>query len=890
VAVTDELTRVPVASIEKWEDGPDGSLYVYGRCTTPEIDTDQQIVDSDWSGKALGEYLQTAPTLRVQHNAQRDPAGSAVKVEVNRDGDGAHWLKGVVDEPVAQRLVRKGHLRAFSVGISAPTIERDMKGKARGGIIKGGRIVEVSLVDSPANRSCFLELAKSADDGTCEFTGKMVADDDVIAKFAEADLVKDGGRPADMTFTMPQEDMSLTFTPGDLAKILKNKIIDQHYDELALKALYDAETEVYKRNVSTAERRSLASEGHALSDGSYPIANAGDLGNAAHLAATGHGNAEGAKRLIARRAKELGVANPLDDTEKGTPGVTDAQPEVIKDMAKEAEPEITKDPEAQETAESGNKAKKPKKKMPPWMQDDDKGDDDSPSDCKMDHAHTEKCHVDPKSASGAKDAADMKPAPVGELVESPMPAGRKYEEAAILRFKSLGMDSDMGRLHDLTCPAFDPEDVFKYHPLADFRSLVDEGVWQRLALDAAAGKPLSEAFAVQKAWQAAVILKSADMAELNDYRKEMHKAFRDANPGPTSYPSPGSISPGGFCRPVITAGHAANSPGYDSPNSSPSVASGPVGGAGQFDRPPLSAGHQSPSPSHMKTDFEYPGTTGVPVHLDYAVMEKERARMALSTLHDHLSHQFPMACPMLAQDPHAQPENRPLPAIEGIGKAVEPAQAEAAVTKSPDLPQDVLDSIEKGMRKKLGKKVLAGAMTVDEARAKMGRRRAQKTADYLSDMVEKGIMTIDEARAKIGLGPWNQGDVAKNAEPEVIKSEVVTLTQEPLVSPDLIKSAVAEAIAPLVAKVEEQQKIISEHEERWEAAANLPDPNTASWAGLAMNPIMKNARPAGVTTIAENAERAQVARRRLLEETVRTSENAYEREAARAEIFRKFAE
>ena len=35
----------------------------------------------------------------------------------------------------------------------------------------------------------------------------------------------------------------------------------------------------------------------------------------------------------------------------------------------------------------------------------------------------------------------------------------------------------------------------------------------------------------------------------------------------------------------------------------------------------------------------------------------------------------------------------------------------------------------KKQRKKLGKKVLAGKMTVDEARAKMGRRFAQKAAE-----------------------------------------------------------------------------------------------------------------------------------------------------------------
>lgn len=71
-------------------------------------------------------------------------------------------------------------------------------------------------------------------------------------------------------------------------------------------------THVYfKRSFSAAARRSSAARGHALSDGSYPIENTRDLANAARLAQSGHGNVAGAKRLIARRAKELGVASPL---------------------------------------------------------------------------------------------------------------------------------------------------------------------------------------------------------------------------------------------------------------------------------------------------------------------------------------------------------------------------------------------------------------------------------------------------------------------------------------------------------------------------------------------------------------------------------------------------
>jgi hypothetical protein len=77
-----------------------------------------------------------------------------------------------------------------------------------------------------------------------------------------------------------------------------------------------------KAKHSAADRRKLAEAGNALSDGSYPIADEEDLKSAAILAQSGHGDVDGAKRLIGRRAKELGVKNPLgnssdDDASKG---------------------------------------------------------------------------------------------------------------------------------------------------------------------------------------------------------------------------------------------------------------------------------------------------------------------------------------------------------------------------------------------------------------------------------------------------------------------------------------------------------------------------------------------------------------------------------------------
>ena len=70
-----------------------------------------------------------------------------------------------------------------------------------------------------------------------------------------------------------------------------------------------------------------------------------------------------------------------------------------------------------------------------------------------------------------------------------------------------------------------------------------------------------------------------------------------------------------------------------------------------------------------------------------------------------------------------------------FGKGVENAGVEKAVT---DFTDEWLQKAQKKMRKKLGKKVLAGKITVDEARAKMGRNIAQKSevdVDYLVESV-----------------------------------------------------------------------------------------------------------------------------------------------------------
>ena len=320
--------------ISKTDKTADGDLLVYGKVTDGTIDSDDQIVDPEWSAKALQDWFSTGPNLRVQHQAQRDPAGVGLDIEIDRDGDHAHWLKALVVEPVAKRLVEKGALRAFSVGIMRPKILTH--GKARGGLIAGGDLGEVSLVDRPANRNCAFSLVKAAKDGSAEWVGKMEGDDAMIAKAlqptpADVARVKNGNgsvimtggdvRPHPEKGTVPDRILSGMYSDpvanrlnDALAQDAINKIADD--EEEALVKAGEADLGKKHREFSASERRLHAKEGNALPDGSYPIPDKDALRRAAILARSGHGNVAGARQLIARRAREMGVKNPLDKDDK----------------------------------------------------------------------------------------------------------------------------------------------------------------------------------------------------------------------------------------------------------------------------------------------------------------------------------------------------------------------------------------------------------------------------------------------------------------------------------------------------------------------------------------------------------------------------------------------
>ena len=825
--------------IIKTETTEDGDLIVYGKATDGSVDSDMQIVDPKFAFGAIKHWKDTGANIRVQHNPQRDPAGVGIGVEF--DGD-ATWVKSLICEPVAKKLVAKGALRAYSVGISRPTIERDPAGHARGGVITGGQIVEISLVDRPANKSCGIQLVKSEGDSV-ELVNEVFGTEEAISKAMNTEEVITKGDMADFEVPEPTQAMKdFTFTPNDLAKIVRDKIIEEHYSDLAAKAATDAQD------------AALLEEGDTAKVDATPA---------------------------------------VDET---------AVPEVVKDQNGEAGPSVAPsipnsktpgEPEESPRPESvGEKAAKPMKpakgkkgkKLPPWLNKPAADGDD----CKVDHAHTEKCKTTPKEGSGAEEPADMMPAPVGDLMESPakdhMKGADSPEAAAYLRFKTIGIDPEIGTLHDFTCAAYHPEEVAKHYPYADFSTLIDESLWQRKALAAATGRDYSAAMEAQQAWQSAVMLKAADPGVLNDWRLTQYKAFRDANPGPTSFPTPGMMSPTRFNRPNIGggSGHSQDSNGYGAPNSGPKIPTS-APNAHSFGRPPLTAAHQSPSPSFMKGGAEYPMEQGVPTRITYAEIEKEKARRAVSMMHDHIMHTFPGLCPMNDKDAYAQEQPIPAPAPVGIGKS-EPEEV-------------VLGDVHKYIAK-LEKKVRAGLITEDEARDKLRQKTAQKYAESIAQQVSKGLTSRSEILKAFGIE--EPAPAAPAAEPEVVKT--VTPDSAAGLTPDLMKSMMTEIIAPFQEKITAQETELAAYQQReaerdaqfkalledqqknnqrWEDLANKADPGTQSWAGIALNPLRS---PAGVVKQAEVSERVQGMMVRQLERAWRTSENPAEREAAYAAL------
>lgn len=257
--MADELTEV-FAPILKTAPQPDGSLLVYGKATGSDLDLDQQRCDPAWLRRAMPSWFAVG-NIREQHDPQR-AVGKATEYDERDDG---HYITAKIVDPVAKAKTEAGIFTGFSIGIKSPRIAKSAS--APNGVIQDGRIVEVSIVDTPCLPTATLTLAKALKPGP------------------------------------------MTVAPGTVDHERHLVKVEELHEDVA-----DTD-DLEKRDFSAGERREAASHHQAMDDGSFPIKNASDLANAIRLAGNAKDPAK-AKAHIKRRAAALGLSDKIPDTWK----------------------------------------------------------------------------------------------------------------------------------------------------------------------------------------------------------------------------------------------------------------------------------------------------------------------------------------------------------------------------------------------------------------------------------------------------------------------------------------------------------------------------------------------------------------------------------------------
>lgn len=143
------------AEIAKTEAQEDGTIKVYGYASSGAEDSDGETITSDAMKAALPDYMKFG-AVREMHDATK-AAGTAIEAEVQEDG--RTWFGAHVVDPIAVKKVGAGVYKGFSIG-GKITGRDDLNKK----LIKGIKLVEVSLVDRPANPEAVFTMYKAETD------------------------------------------------------------------------------------------------------------------------------------------------------------------------------------------------------------------------------------------------------------------------------------------------------------------------------------------------------------------------------------------------------------------------------------------------------------------------------------------------------------------------------------------------------------------------------------------------------------------------------------------------------------------------------------------------------------------------------------------------------
>ncbi|WP_051526471.1 HK97 family phage prohead protease [Alkanindiges illinoisensis] len=138
-------------AIQKVNDQDDGTIIVEGIASTEEQDDDGETILANAIKTAIPDYMKFG-AVREMHKPQA--AGTALDISVGDDG--VTVIKAHIVDAEAIKKVKTNVYKGFSIGGSVT--ERDTVNKT---IITGINLVEVSLVDRPANPSAVITCYKA---------------------------------------------------------------------------------------------------------------------------------------------------------------------------------------------------------------------------------------------------------------------------------------------------------------------------------------------------------------------------------------------------------------------------------------------------------------------------------------------------------------------------------------------------------------------------------------------------------------------------------------------------------------------------------------------------------------------------------------------------------
>jgi hypothetical protein len=192
--MTDFNFYVPISKVEKQKDG---SVIVEGYATTETLDLDGEIVSIDAVKKALPSYWEYR-NIREMHQ----PSAVGRAQNYNLDDIGC-FLRSKISDPVAaQKCIDKVY-NGYSIG--------GRKLAKNGNTITDLELIEISIVDRPANPDCRMVVAKRAKndkEGAHLLKARKVLlnpKDKALSKMAQAVelLAKDGPPAAHDGFSLP---------------------------------------------------------------------------------------------------------------------------------------------------------------------------------------------------------------------------------------------------------------------------------------------------------------------------------------------------------------------------------------------------------------------------------------------------------------------------------------------------------------------------------------------------------------------------------------------------------------------------------------------------------------------------------------------------------------